>query len=77
MTTRRTPTQMAQDALDTATRRVERAMERVSRAEDVLAQAKHALGVAEVALEYAEDHPLLRASVPVEIEYVETEDVTA
>lgn len=72
MTTRRTPTQMAQDALDTAQRKVERADARVQRAAVERDDAFAALARAMVERDYAAAHPLLRAG-----EAVESEDVTA
>ena len=66
---RRTPTQMAQDALDTAQRKVERADARVQRAAVERDDAFAALTRAMVERDYAAAHPLLRA--------VETEDVLA
>lgn len=70
--TRRTPTQMAQDALDTAQRKVERADARVQRARAEQGDAFAALTRAMVERDYAAAHPLLRAG-----EAVESEDVTA
>ena len=72
MTTRRTPTQMAQDALDTAKRKVERADARVQRAAVEWGDAFAALTRAMVERDYAAAHPLLRAG-----EAVESEDVLA
>ena len=72
MTTRRTPTQMAQDALDTAQRKVERADARVQRAAVERDDAFAALTRAMVERDYAAAHPLLRAG-----EAVESEDVLA
>ena len=69
---RRTPTQMAQDALDTAQRKVERAEARVQRAAVERDDAFAALTRAMVERDYAAAHPLLRAG-----EAVESEDVTA
>jgi hypothetical protein len=69
---RRTPTQMAQDALDTAQRKVERAEARVKRAAVERDDAFAALTRAMVERDYAAAHPLLRAG-----EAVESEDVTA
>lgn len=69
---RRTPTQMAQDALDTATRKVERADARVQRAAVEWGDAFAALTRAMVERDYAAAHPLLRAG-----EAVESEDVLA
>ena len=73
MTTRRTPTQMAQDALDTAQRKVERAQERVLRARTELVDAQAARARAGIERDYAAAHPLLKP----EPEPVEVEDVTA
>ena len=72
MTTRRTPTQMAQDALDTAQRKVERADARVQRAAVERDDAFAALARAMVGRDYAAAHPLLRA-----VETAEAEGVTA
>ena len=69
---RRTPTQMAQDALDTAQRKVERADARVQRAAVEWGDAFAALTRAMVERDYAAAHPLLRAG-----EAVESEDVLA
>lgn len=66
---RRTPTQMAQDALDTAQRKVERADARVQRAAVERNDAFAALTRAMVERDYAAAHPLLNQ--------VEAEDVTA
>ena len=73
MTTRRTPTQMAQDALDTAQRKVERAEARVLRARTELVDAQAARARAGIERDYAAAHPLLKP----EPEPVEVEDVTA
>jgi hypothetical protein len=73
MTTRRTPTQMAQDALDTAQRKVERAEARAARATKERIGAFAALGMAMEERDYAAAHPLLKP----EPEPVEVEDVTA
>ena len=72
MTTRRTPTQMAQDALDTATRKVERAVTRVLRARAEQGDAFAARYQAIQERDYAAAHPLLRAT-----ETVDAVDVTA
>ena len=69
MTTRRTPTQMAQDALDTATRKVERAEARVERARAEQGDAFAARYQAIQERDYAAAHPLLKAA--------ESEDVLA
>ncbi len=69
MTTRRTPTQMAQDALNTAERKVERAEARVLRARSEQIEAQIARNRARVERDYAAAHPLLNQ--------VEAEDVTA
>ena len=69
MSTRRTPTEMAQAALDTAQRKVERAKDRLNRAEYERIAASAALSQAKVERDYAAAHPLLRAA--------ESEDVTA
>ncbi len=66
---RRTPTQMAQDALDTAQRKVERADARVQRAAVERDDAFAALTRAMVERDYAAAHPLLKAA--------ESDDVTA
>ena len=71
MTTRRTPTEMAQAALDTAQRKVERAQERVLRARTELVDAQAARARAGIERDYAAAHPLLKA------EPAESEDVTA
>ena len=72
MTTRRTPTQMAQDALDTARRKVELADARVQRAAVERDDAFAALARAMVERDYAAAHPLLRA-----VETAEAEGVTS
>jgi len=69
MTTRRTPTQMAQDALDTADRKVDRAKARLFRARAEVNDSQVMLDRALIERAYAEDHPLLRASVSVDAEY--------
>jgi hypothetical protein len=66
---RRTPTQMAQDALDTATRKVERAEARVERARAEQGDAFAARYQAIQERDYAAAHPLLKAA--------ESEDVLA
>ena len=86
MTTRRTPTQMAQDALDTAQRKVERADARVQRAAVERDDAFAALARAMVERDYAAAHPLLRAAAKAggttedwrtAVETAESEDVLA
>ena len=72
MSTRRTPTEMAQAALDTAQRKVERADARVQRAAVERDDAFAALARAMVERDYAAAHPLLRA-----VETAEAEGVTA
>jgi len=72
MTTRRTPTQMAQDALDTAQRKVERADARLKRARAERVDAFAARYQAIQERDYAAAHPLLRA-----VETAEAEGVTA
>lgn len=69
MSTRRTPEEMAQAALDTAQRKVERAQERVIRARSELADAQAARARAGIERDYASAHPLLKAA--------ESDDVTA
>lgn len=66
---RRTPTQMAQDALDTAQRKVERAEARVKRARAEQGDAFAARYQAIQERDYAAAHPLLKAA--------ESEDVLA
>jgi len=64
---------MAQDALDTAQRKVERAEARAARATKERIGAFAALGMAMEERDYAAAHPLLKP----EPEPVEVEDVTA
>lgn len=70
MSTRRTPTEMAQAALDTAQRKVERAQERVLRARTELVDAQAARARAGIERDYAAAHPLL-ATLPTD----ETDEV--
>ncbi len=68
---RRTATEMAEDALDTANRKFERAEARVLRARSEQIDAEIARNRARIERDYAAAHPLLKAQT------AEAEDVTA